>query len=149
MNPQTQKIYANALKYYGQHVTLNNNIPAEFGCAEAVSFLLKQSGIVGLPATGISGTATLYQWFLANPKFTRLQSPQEGCIIVSPTGYGNNTVSGHTGIVGALGKVFPGDYGIVSNDSQTGLLLELWNLTHWRKFYQQVGDLPVAFFLAN
>jgi len=44
--------------------------------------------------------------------------------------------------------MYPGDFGIVSNDSNTGLLLELWDLARWRKFYGVQGGLPVAFFRA-
>jgi hypothetical protein len=39
--------------------------------------------------------------------------------------------------MGKYGKLYPKDYGIVSNDSNTGLLLELWDLTRWRKYYGQ------------
>jgi hypothetical protein len=39
--------------------------------------------------------------------------------------------------LGKYGKLYPKDYGIVSNDSNTGLLLELWDLTRWRKYYGQ------------
>lgn len=149
MNPQTTKIYNSALKYYETHCTLNPAIPADVGCAEAVSWILQQSGIKGIPTLGISGTATLYQWLSTNPNFTRVTGPQEGAIIISPTGYGNGSIPGHTGIVGVFGKVYAKDWGIVSNDSQTGLLLELWNLARWQKYYGQFGGLPVAFFLAK
>jgi hypothetical protein len=49
-------IYNNLLHYFETHCTLNNSVPAEVGCAEAVSFILQKSGI---PLTGIAGTATL------------------------------------------------------------------------------------------
>lgn len=149
MNPQTQKIYDTAVANYEKHCTLNPAIPQDVGCAEAVSFILQKAGVADIPKLGISGTATLYQWLLKNPHFTRIEGPQAGAIIVSPTGYGNGTIPGHTGIVGALGKVYPNDWGIVSNDSQTGLLLEYWNMARWKKYYAQFGGLPVAFFLAK
>ena len=141
-------IYDNLLQYLETHCTLNNAIPAEVGCAEAVSFILEKSGVAGLPVTGIPGTASLYQWLSQNPHFERVYAPEPGATIISPTSYGNGTISGHTGFVGKFGKMYHGDYGIVSNDSNTGLLLELWDLTRWEKYYGQQGGLPVAFFRA-
>src|SRR5450631_816316 len=141
-------IYQNLLTYLETHCTLNNNVPAETGCAEAVSFILQKSGVEGLPLTGIAGTATLYEWLSTNSHFKRVFTPEADALLISPTGYGNNTVSGHTGFVGKYGKMYPGDFGIVSNDSNTGLLLELWDLARWRKFYGVQGGLPVAFFRA-
>lgn len=143
-----QKIYANLIKYLEEHCTLDNTVPAEVGCAEAASFILEKSGVLGLPLKGIAGTATLYQWLLANPAFKRVYEPEQGALIISPTSYGNGTISGHVGFLGALGKMYAGDYGIVSNDSNTGLLLELWDLSRWEKFYGKQGGLPVAFFRA-
>lgn len=146
MTPTQQKVYDTLLRYFGTHCTLNPSIPAEVGCAEAASFVLQKAGVKGLPTTGISGTATLYEWLKSNPHFLRVYAPEAGAIIISPTGYGNGSVTGHVGFLGYKGHVFPGDFGIVSNDSQTGLLLELWNLTNWRKNYGVVGGLPIAFF---
>jgi hypothetical protein len=148
MTPTQQKIYNNLLAYLEEHCTLDNSVPADVGCAEAVSFILHKSGIAGLPITGIAGTATLYEWLSHNPHFKRVYTPEAGALIISPTGYGNNTVSGHTGFLGKYGKYYAGDWGIVSNDSSTGLLLELWNLNRWQKHYGQQGGLPVAFFRA-
>jgi hypothetical protein len=93
---------------------LDNSIPAEVGCAEAVSFILQKSGVGGLPLTGIPGTATLYEWLLHNPAFKRIYAPEPGAIIISPTGYGTGRISGHTGFLGKFGKYYPGDFGIVS-----------------------------------
>ncbi len=148
MTPTAQKIYDNLLEYLETHCTLNNAIPAEEGCAEAVSFILQKSGVAGLPNTGIAGTASLYQWLLSNPAFKRVYEPEPGAIIISPTGYGNGSISGHTGFLGKYGKMYHNDWGIVSNDSNTGLLLELWDLSRWEKYYGQQGGLPVAFFRA-
>jgi hypothetical protein len=147
MTTTQQKIYDNLLTYLETHCTLDNSVPVDVGCAEAVSFILKKSGIP-LPATGIPGTATLYDWLSNNPAFKRVNAPEPGAIIISPSGYGSGRISGHTGFVGKFGKYYPGDYGIVSNDSNTGLLLELWDLTRWQKYYGTQGGLPVAFFRA-
>ena len=68
-------IYQNLLTYLETHCTLNNNVPAETGCAEAVSFILQKSGVAGLPLTGIAGTATLYEWLSNNSHFKRVFTP--------------------------------------------------------------------------
>lgn len=149
MTSQTQKIYDVAKDSLETHCTLNNNIPAEVGCAEAVSFILKKAGVVGVPETGIPGTASLYEWLASNPSFMRIYAPLPGAIVVSATGTGNGTISGHTGVFGILGKMYKDDYGIVSNDSNTGLLLELWNWKNWQKYYQQQGGLTTGIFLAK
>jgi hypothetical protein len=141
-------IYQNLLTYLETHCTLDNTVPVDVGCAEAVSFILQKSGVAGLPLTGIAGTATLYEWLLANPHFKRIYAPEPGALIISPTGYGYGPIQGHTGFVGKYGKMYSGDFGIVSNDSNTGLLLELWDVKRWQKYYGLQGGLPVAFFRA-
>lgn len=134
MNSDT--IYLVAKGNLGKHLTLNPDVPPEVGCAEAVSTVLKQAGIA-VPTEGIAGTAALYAWLPQNG-FSRADTPQAGDIIVSPTGMGNGTVRGHTGVVG--------NAGILSNDSQSGLFLELWTIDKWQEFYGSQGGLPVAFF---
>ena len=140
-------IYNNLLIYLEEHCTLNNNIPADVGCAEAVSFILQKSGFQ-MPTGGIPGTATLLQWLKSNPKFVQIKTPEPGALLVSATGTGNGTIDGHTGFFGKYGKMYPNDYGIVSNDSNTGLLLELWDWSRWQKYYVQQGQLETCIFRA-
>ena len=142
-----QEIYAQAAANLGKHLTLNDNVPAEEGCAEAVSKVLSLAGISD-GAGGIPGTATLYAWLSASPLFERIDAPQEGAIIISPTGMGNGTVEGHTGIIGVFGKQYPGDWGICSNDSASGLFLERWSYKRWLAYYHGTGGLPVVIFKA-
>lgn len=149
MNSTTTKIYNEARTCLGQHITLNSNIPNDVGCAEAVSFVLKNAGIIGIPVAGFPGTAGLYQWLLANPVFTHQGVPTQGAILVSPTGYGNGTIEGHTGIVGGFAVEFPNEYGILSNNSDNGLFQEKWNLLTWWEYYGRKGGLPLAFFVAK
>jgi hypothetical protein len=113
MSPQTQKIYDIAKENIGNHMTLNPAIPAEEGCAEAVSKILSLAGVANIPTTGIPGTATLFEWLNTNTNFERLSAPTAGAIIVSATGSGNGTVSSHTGIVGILGHYYANDWGII------------------------------------
>lgn len=148
MTPTQQKIYNEAKNSLGKHLTLNSSVPNDVGCAEAVSFVLKNAGITGIPAEGYAGTADLYRWLLANPAFKLIEQPEQGAIIVSPTGFGNGLVEGHTGILGAFGVQFSNEYGILSNNSDDGLFEEKWNLLTWWENYGLKGHLPVALFRA-
>lgn len=143
-----QKIYGVAKASLGVHLTLNNNVPSEVGCAEAVSTVLLKAGITGVPATGFAGTNTLYSWLKESKQFVQITAPEAGAILVSPTGMGNGNIPGHTGIVGAFGATYAHDWGICSNDSNSGLFLELWSLQKWVQYYQQYGGLPMYYFRA-
>lgn len=149
MTPAETSIYNVSKGNLGKHITLNNEVPPELGCAEAVSFILKHSNIAGIPMGGFAGTASLYEWLTQSAYFERIQAPEQGCIVVSPTGMGNGVVRGHTGILGGFNVQYPNDWGILSNDSQSGLFLELWRLSSWEQYYGDIGQLPVAFFRAK
>lgn len=140
------KLYTLAKQCLGEHITLNQSVPDDVGCAEAVSYVLKQAGIP-LPAEGIAGTAALYQWLSTNALFKVAQAPTAGAILISPTGSGNGIVEGHTGIVGQYNVQFSGDWGIMSNNSDNGLFQEKWSLTAWEENYTQKGGLPMYYFV--
>lgn len=152
LNPHTMtatenEIYVKAKVSLNSHMTLNNAVPAEVGCAEAVSAVLSLAG-VSVPAEGIAGTASLYEWLVTNPHFEKIDEFEQGAIIVSPTGFGNGTIEGHTGIVGGFGVQFPNDWGICSNDSASGKFLETWSGQRWESYYQKAGGLPIYLFRA-
>lgn len=147
MTPTQTKIYNTAKEFLDKHITLDDTVPPDVGCAEAVSFVLKNA-VVSIPNGGFPGTSALYLWLLSNPHFKLLEAPEQGAIIVSPTGHGNGTVEGHTGIIGALGVQFPNEYGILSNNSDNGLFQEKWNLLTWWENYGIKGRLPLAMFRA-
>jgi len=142
-----QEIYTVASNNLGKHLTLNAAVPNEVGCAESVSKVLSLAGISDGPQ-GIAGTAALDAWLAASPLFNRVDSPQEGAIIVNATGSGNGSIEGHTGIFGAFGKQFAGDWGIMSNDSPTGLFLERWSYSRWLQYYHIAGGLNVHIYRA-
>lgn len=147
MTATENTIYTQAKLHLGEHLTLNNAVPAEEGCAEAVSKILSLAGIV-VPSEGIPGTATLYEWLVASPKFEKITNAEQGAIIISPTGFGNNSVEGHTGIIGAFNLMYKNDWGICSNDSASGNFLETWSLQRWEAYYGTCGQLPIYFFRA-
>lgn len=146
MTPNATKLYNEAKASLGKHITLNNNVSPDVGCAEAISYVMKNSGVIGIPTLGFAGTADLYRWLLSNPAFKLIEQPEQGAIIVSPTGFGNGTVEGHTGILGSFGVQFPNEYGILSNNSDNGLFQEKWNLLTWWLNYGEKGHLPCALF---
>lgn len=130
-------IYDTAKGLLGQHITLNDNVPKDVGCAEAVSYVLKKSG-VNIPNGGIAGTSTLCDFLQHSSVFKEVFNYEIGAVIVSPTGSGNGKIEGHTGICAI--------YGILSNDSSTGLFSEQWNIQNWKQYYNVYGGLSVRYF---
>ncbi len=152
LNPHTMTatentIYNTTKIHLGEHLTLNEAVPHEVGCAEAVSKVLSLAGLV-VPPGGIAGTASLYEWLVTNPKFQKIDHPEQGAIILSATGSGNGSVEGHVGIIGGFGAMYPNDWGICSNDSATGKFLERWSYERWLAYYEQVGGLQTHLFRA-
>lgn len=129
------KLYNTAKSLMGKHLSLNDSVPMNVGCAQALSFVLKQCGYP-IPAQGLDGTIDMYHWLVQH--FDEVNSPEAGDVIVSVTGTGNGSVRGHTGVV-AL-------YGILSNESQTGLWKEDWTLPAWLIHYQTDGQLLTTYF---
>lgn len=134
-----QSIYNAAAASIGKHMTLNDAVPPDVGCAEAVSAILRLAGVSGLPPTGIAGTAQLNTWFSDSNYFVSVSTSLPGDIIISPTGYPGATLEhGHTGIVMKQG--------ICSNNSATGLWDEHWTLPAWQSYYGTQGKLPIYFY---
>lgn len=133
-------IYAKAAACLDKHITLDPTVPAELGCAEAVSYVLKLAGLSDGSA-GIAGTQAMYQWLLANTAFNLTATPVPGDIIISPTGTSTiNSPHGHVGIVAK--------YGVLSNDSDTGLFAEKYTLVSWGKYFHDIEGFPVYYFHA-
>lgn len=146
MNPEQTKIHDILLTYLGKRCTLNPQIPPDVSCAEAFSFILKELGIED-GATGIPGTAALLTWVASQPQlFEEIYEPEESAALISATGTGNGSVEGHCGYFGAFNLQYPDDWGIVSNNSQTGLLGEQWSWKEWTENYTQIGQIPPRMF---
>lgn len=132
----SQKIYNTAASCLNQN--LHGSVDAEVGCAATVSEIFKRAGV---PLAYTPSTAQLYTELQDMTRFKRVNIPQAGDVIISPTGHGNGTVEGHTGIVAF--------YGILSNNSDNGLLQERWTfLADWIARYAGLGGLPVEFYRA-
>lgn len=146
MNPQQTKIHDVLVTYMDKRCTLNPQIPPDVSCAEAVSFLLQQLGIDD-GTGGIAGTESLLEWVLTQPQlFQQIDAPEESALLISATGTGNGLVEGHTGFFGVFNLQYPNDWGIVSNNSQTGLLGEQWSWSAWTKNYTQLGGIVPRMF---
>ena len=110
----------------------------EYGCAEAVNAVFKKAFGVE-----IGGGLSTYNMFMSlkNPlRFQRVFIPDLGCIIISPTGFGNNNISnGHVGIVSSDNK-------IMSNTSKGGLWKENFTMQSWEERYKIQGGYPIYFY---
>lgn len=141
-----QHLYEVAKDCLDTHQTLDPSVSSEVGCAEAISSILKLAGVLYLPQGGIPGTATLIGWLEASTQFEEIMTPEASAVIISPSGFGNGKIPGHVGILGIKGVAVPADFGIMSNDSNTGLFREFWILSKWYTYYAGYGGLPVRFF---
>lgn len=152
LNPVTQGnnrliIYAKALKSLGLDASPSDVAPDEVGCAETVCDIVIDA--LGQKA-GISFTVStnlLYKQLKASTKWTQVDQPLEGDIVISPSGYGNGNLSnGHTGIVGQIDNSSHDMSLIMSNSSATGTFEQNYTLGAWKARYAQLGGYPVAFF---
>lgn len=133
--PLQKRIYTYARILIGTDVstTVNNSI----ACAETVSRILMELGILDRV---ITGTYTFFEYLSTSGRFMKVQIPQAGDIIVSPTGLGNGKLpNGHIGIVEMNNR-------IISNDSSSGKIKSNYTLTTWNSFYKSYGGYPVYFY---
>lgn len=134
-------LYSVAKDSLGTHMTLDESVDKSVGCAEAVSAVLKHAGVPGIPKRGIAGTAQLSEFLRASPSFTKIPAYEVGAVIISPTGSGNGRIRGHVGICA--------NHGILSNESQTGLFKEQWDLPSWTAYYGTYGGFPLSYYRYN
>lgn len=134
--PEEPKLYTVAKSLLGKRLTLDNSVPKNVGCAQALSYILKEAGYA-IPKGGISGTYTLYEWLQKN--FLKTDTLEKGNIIISVTGTGNGKIRGHVGVL------FENEV-IASNDSDSGLLDTHWKYENWKAYYQTVGKLRTVIF---
>lgn len=116
----------------------NDIAPDEYGCAETVNAIYFKA--FGDYIGGNISTYRMYEALTKSPFFIRVDQPDRGDIIISPTGYGNgNLTNGHVGIMASSTD-------IMSNDSYTGKFEKNFTLKSWRDRYSKVGGYPVVFF---
>ena len=143
MTETEQALYNAAKQNLGVHLTLDPSVPIEVGCAECQSKLMQIAGM-SVPKNGIAGTIAFNEWFTVNPDFKEIFEPEQGCIIVAVTSTGNGKVkNGHIGTMAAFNLMYVQDWGICSNDSNTGTLREQWSLKDFIAYYQTYGGLEI------
>lgn len=134
-------LYTAAKNSLGKTMKLDPSVANLYACASSLSGVLKLAGVEGLPKTGIAGTAALEAWLAANPAFQRISQGAPGDIIISPSPAspeGQELEHGHCGVIA--------QYGILSNDSDTGKWAEKWTLPEWVDYYGTYGRLPVVYY---
>jgi hypothetical protein len=133
-------IYITAKRLLGQHLTLDESVDKSVGCAQALSYVLKASGY-SVPKKGIPGTVGIKAWCDKNA--IPLNGPQVGAIIVSVT---EGDRHGHVGVCARYDFMYPDDFGIMSNDSRTGLWEVNWSLEEWKIYYEYKLGLQTFFY---
>lgn len=129
------KVYNTAVANLNQN--LHGSVDAEVGCAMTISNIFLKAGV---HFQSTPSTAQMYANLQADTlHFKRVNCPQAGDVIISPTGHGNGLIEGHVGIYAF--------YGVMANSSATGLLQQDWKfLEDWIARYAGLGKLPVAFY---
>lgn len=147
VNSNASQLYLCAKSKIGKRLTLNSAVPIELSCAQSVSAVLHEVKFTSVPKHGIDGTSALLKWFIDNTLlFEEIDVPEKGAIIISPTGQGSGVARGHVGILGELGRMFPNDFAIMSNSSESGKWDTQWSLKRWRQYYGEYAKLPIIFF---
>lgn len=139
--PNSLGLYSTAKSCLGFSM-VSHGVPIEFGCASSVNMVHRKA--FGVEIGGGASTKLLYETLLKSPFFEKVDAPQPGDIIISPTGYSsiafphNQISNGHVGVVGI--------YGIMSNNSDNGLWQEKYTIDTWNARYKDLGGYPVLFF---
>lgn len=134
-----ERLFYAAVKNLGTDASPNDVAPDEYGCVESVACIFRQC--FGYSIGEELSTYRLYEVLRKSPLWTLIpiSAALRGDLILSPSGLGNGTISGHTGYIGENGL-------IMSNDSATGLFSTKYDLKKWLERYQQKGGMPVFCF---
>lgn len=111
----------------------------EVGCVESLWNVINKAfpNKVGFPL--VLSTIKLKYYLDNSPLYEKVTSYLPGDIILNVTGTGNGNVSnGHTGITGK--------FGIMSNDSRTGLWLQNYTYKRWDDNYRIKGGMKTHYF---
>lgn len=136
-----ERLYTSAVAYIGVDASPTDFAPDEYGCMESVDSIYYHAfgRYIGGGKTPCLSTKKGFELLKASPHFEIVLSPIPGCIIISPTDYGNGDLAnGHTGIVAK--------FGIMSNDSETGKWQKNYTTDAWRARYVYKGGFPMVYF---
>lgn len=132
------KLYELAKSCLGKDIAATQD---ELGCAEAISYLLKQVQVKKFPKGGYLSTTDLHSFLKKSDQFTQvpLSKNLPGDIIISPTGMSTKGAAhGHVGIMGY--------HGIMSNNSLNGLWQQYYSLESWSNYYGVKLGFPILVF---
>lgn len=137
MNEKSQQLYDIGYSHLGSHLTLDQSVPKEYGCAQALSSVLKEAGY-DIPEKGISSTVDMNTWL--EKTFIEVDKPDVGDVIISVSYTGLPGARGHCGIVGKRS--------IMSNASDSGTWEAWWSLPAWLSFYKTEKKLVTKYYRA-
>lgn len=119
----------------------NDIAPDGFACAESVSTILNEYLEGNFPI--ITGTWTLNEYLKESSRFSIVDTPRPGDIIMSPTGMGNGKISnGHVGIYGDDNRIY-------SNNPTNGLFDDRMTLEYWKDYLVKLGGYPLIVYRLN
>lgn len=136
----TQKLYAVALGSIGKDMSPLDRAPDSLGCMESldgVYFACFGEHLLSLENR--LSTELGYQAMILDPRLEKIDIPEAGDIVISPTGYSKKGFShGHTGIWGK--------YDVMSNDSASGLWRDNYTHEAWYTVFGTTLGFPIYFF---
>jgi len=133
---KSKYIHLVATNTLGQN--LRTRTEKDLGCADALNELFLR--ITGKTVGGGISTLRMFNKIRRDKRFKEIKKEQDGCIIISPTGFGNGKVKhGHVGIVSGIK--------ILSNNSLTGRWDDHLSMLYWRNHYWHRGGYPIRFYI--
>lgn len=142
MTPNSQKVYDISKSCLGTSLVPIGDDP-EVGCAISMTVILREK--CGFNIAETLSTADFLNELIASQLFDEVTVPLPGDVIISATGTSaipNTPIShGHCGTIG--------EFGILSNNSLTGLFSEIYTLDTWKQRYAVQGGYPMRFFRAK
>lgn len=126
-DPDARRVYKVAYDNLGKHLTLNEAVSPEVGCAEAWSWIMKNCGYT-IPQGGITTVAGAEQWMEQNG-FVQQQTPAPGYVVT-----GRSPSDAHIGVWG--------DFWVMSNtsydDPAKGLVKGLFQANYHDEIWSDV-----------
>jgi hypothetical protein len=132
-----EKLLEKSKEMIGKEASPYDNAPDEFGCVESLCSIIRSSIARDFPLE--LATWKFLTLLKQDKRFKTTLELEPGNIILSPTGSGNGTVRGHTGIIGEDGT-------IMSNNSYTGLWESNYTINTWVERWRVVGGMPIYVF---
>lgn len=130
------RLFEIAKPYYQVDPTPDDKQPDEVACVANVTTIIRK---IFPDFQYQTYTPTFLSQIQKDWRFRLTTEFKKGTIIISVTNTGNGSIMGHTGICGEGGK-------ILSNDSDTGLMLYRYDNLSWIERYSRQGKLKLYLF---